>query len=218
MNWIRCCSSAALACAVAATASAQNLVANGDFTTDITTSWTTETAGGTGVTGSSVWDADSGSAAIGAARLSLSEAGPDSGGTVQGLSQCLDAPGAGPWDFGGRLRVTLDTPGAGGSNQFFLAVQFFNAANCAGGSNSTLLSSGSPVGGFVDGAVVADWVQLAQTNVADPLPGGSPTLSVRIAARSQTDGAGDALSVLFDSLYFGPAGTTPVGLQSIAIE
>ncbi|UXI65913.1 hypothetical protein [Tahibacter amnicola] len=209
-----------LAFAFASTASAQNLVSNGDFTSDITTSWTAENAGGTGVTGSGVYDDDSGSATVGSARLNLAESGPGSTGVVQGLNQCIAAPGSPPWDFGGRIRFTLDNPGAGGPNLAFIAVQFYAGANCTGSQTSQLLftGSGTSVNGFVDGVAVANWERVSQTGFADPMPGGSATASVRIAARVQTDGTGDSLSALFDGMFFGPAGTTPVSLQSFSVE
>lgn len=196
-------------------AHAQNLVVNGDFTSDLA-SWNVEAAG-PGATGSSTFDADSGSAAVGGARLLLSD---DVGtfGVVQGLNQCIATPGLAPWDFGARRRVVTDTDVGGGPNSFILVVHFYSSGDCTGTNSSEIVSIGTPVNGILDGMVVADFEQLASTQLTDPLPGGNPTNSVRVALRVQADALGDQIDAVFDSVYFGPDDTTPVELQEFRID
>jgi len=196
--------------------SAQNLVVNGDLTATLTP-WTIENAGG-GATGSTQWDNDSGSATVGAVRLTLTEPlGGGTGGTNQGLSQCIASPGPPPWDYGARFLGVANT-NAGGPNLIAMAVEFFNGANCTGGSTTNLLTSGSAVSGTLDGAPVNGWQRTSGEQAIDPLPGGLATVSVRVAGRIQSDATGDDIDFVFDSFYFGPDGTTPVELQSFAVE
>jgi hypothetical protein len=123
-----------------------------------------------------------------------------------------------PWDFGARRRVVTDTNAGGGGNSFILVVHFYGSGDCTGLNTSEIDSSGTPVNGILDGVLVADFEQLADTQLTDPLPGGNPTNSVRVALRVQTDTGSDLIDAVFDSVYFGPDGTTPVELLEFRID
>lgn len=197
---------------------AQNLVVNPDLTIGLG-GWTTSNASGPGVTGSTAWDSDSGSSTNGSARLTLSEAGSGSGGTAQTLFQCISALPALPWDFGVRRFVASDSDGIG--NSALASAQFVAFANigCSGSSSTigVLDSPGSVIPGQVDGAAQS-WGQLSGTVAGDPMPGGSATASVRIGLAVQTTSTGDSINALFDSVFFGADGTTPVDLLDFGIE
>jgi hypothetical protein len=50
------------------------------------------------------------------------------------------------------------------------------------------------------------------------LPGGNPTQSFQIFALIQTDSNGDVSEEVWDKIFFGPAGTTPVELLEVGVD
>jgi hypothetical protein len=178
---------------------AQNALTNGDFTSDLS-GWTLIDV----ATGTTSFDGLSGSAAVGCARAIL--ASPGAGNTIQGLAQCIDITGiTPPYDFGGRT-FTNSSSGSSGLN---IIVEFWTGASCTGSQ----VSDSPATGGLVPGTP-GDFFQWADTGVANP----NSAVSVRFVAQVETNGATDTIDVSFDSLYFGPAGTTPVSLQAFTVE
>ena len=198
-------------------APAQNLVVNPDLTASLA-GWTVGNAAGPGVAGASTWDSDSGSSSNGSARLVLTEGGSGSGGAAQTLSQCISALPAFPWDFGARRFVAVDSDGDGNLALAAAVFTSFSNIGCSGSSSAVgfLDSAGSFVAGQVDGAL-QNWGQLAGTLASDPMPGGSPSASVRILLTAQTTNSGDSVNALFDAVYFGTDGTVPVELLEFDI-
>lgn len=193
-------------------ASAQNLLPNGDFTGNLA-SWS-QFGPMAPATGSAVWDDDSGSPTVGALRIQLSDNGV--GGAGLTMRNCIAVSTGSlplPWDFGARLVIVNEV----NAPEFLVAAQFYPGAGCTGTQASFQLSSTGLVAGQLDGAANT-FTQFEGTRVTDPMPGGSPTASMRMAVTVATGGATTTGEAVFDRVYFGGDGTVPVTLQSFAVD
>jgi hypothetical protein len=188
---------ACVACAfTAAPAFAQNLVTNGEFHTDVS-SW----SAGPGATiewNPLDWAANPASGSIRVTNVSLATG-------AAGAFQCIPFHPAVPFEMGARVRIPLPQATIGTA---FVTVFSFANPTCSppaiGGANTGSVSTQTP----------EVWVNLFTTGL-NPPPG-TQSVGVRLfVAKEQVKGA---LSALFDRVVFGPAGTTPVELQSFAVE
>jgi len=180
---------------------ADNLLVNPDFTTDIA-GWQVLTKG----TASASPNAADGSPSAGSAELSVTF---DAfvGGSI-GFSQCIAVPGAPPWVFGGRVRGVSTT----GSYNVSMLVDFLAAPNCGAGLGAgSVANPGASVPG-----VQGNYVQYTGSTAADPMPGGGPTQSVLVTVLVSPNAGTSVVRV--DHMYFGPTGTTPVGVVGFDVD
>jgi hypothetical protein len=195
-----------LLCA-AQSATADNLIQNSDFATDMT-GWGTLSPP---PPGSIVeFDSANGSPAAGSARLSIDTSLGQMQFVVNGASQCVSVVGTlPPWNFGGRLRVASNT----GDGVFGIRASFLSSdCDVLGGNSITLTAAaGASVAG-----VEGSYTQYALSVLTDPMPGGSATRSVLLSAFVQANTG--VLVVNADKLYFGLVGTTPVGLTGFDVR
>lgn len=184
-------------CALAAgPAIAQNLVVNGEFPTDVA-SW----SAGSGAT--IEWHPLdwAGSPASGSIRVTFAALATGAAGAFQ----CVPFDPPVPFEMGARARIPLPQATIGTA---FVSVVTFANTTC----------SGSPLGAANTGSLTTStpevWVDLFSTGLT-PAPRTRSVGVLLLVTKDQVEGA---LSVLFDRVVFGPAGTTPVALQSFAVE
>lgn len=188
--------------ALAPAGQAANLLQNPDFDTGAA-GWAVSSTGNAGV----AYVADDGSPAAGSVDLSGTATVLDVA-SVQ-ISQCLTAFGPPPWVFGARLRQLA-------ASSFFditVSAEFLASPNCGPGLGAT--GTANP-GATVPG-VQGPYVQYSGSVAADPMPGGGPTQSVLVRVLLSSDISGTTTFRL-DQVYFGPPGTTPVGLSGFEVE
>lgn len=149
-------------------ATAQNLLGNSDFTSNLS-GWTP--AG----PGSSVPNGSVGSPAPGSAQLDLSD--PSGNTLTQAVQRCVTITPGRTYAISGRGRIGNVT--SAGANIFIL-VQFFENVGCAGGSMSMIAAEGASVPG-TPGAFVEYTSGQFVTTTQD---------SARFTAQVQTGGPG----------------------------
>lgn len=171
-------------------ASGVNAVANPYFRTG-TTSWTG--AGTNGGAGTVTFSAGSGSPSTGSAQVTLSPSA-DADDEFE-IRQCFSIVGVEPpFDWGGRLRVVSANVSVSA-----VSLRIFNQANCAG---TMVFEQGANDQGPVPGTP-GSFVQKATTGTALPAGG----VSARIAGAVIGFDSPATGTTLFDSFFFGPAGT-----------
>ena len=186
--------------AMSSAAMADNLVQNPDFVAN---------AAGWGIdpyNGSAAWNAGDGSPSAGSLEITATGDGLDDG--IVSVSQCITAIGTGPWVFGARIRTV--SPGTISAQN--LGVVFLGGPNCDVG----LAGGGYAEPGATVPGVQGNYIQYSGSIATDPMPGGGPTHSVLIMYQLDVT-SGTAVSRI-DQLYFGPVGTTPVGLTGFTVE
>ena len=191
------CRTAAAVAAVAALwpgwAWSQNLLANPDFDSSLT-GWTPSVVS----VGGSVHSGASGSPAPGSANLWAQYVTAFSGAA---LGQCVAIAAPGQVDLFARF---LQTSGFGDRR---VEATFHPGAGCTGAGVTVVQDS---YGFLPDG-----WTEIGR--LAYTLPAGTQSawISISVGAEGPPDGV---VQVRFDHVRFGPAGTTPVALESFAIE
>lgn len=186
---------------LAAPLSAQNLLTNSEFTTNLS-GWT---ATGNGL---SSYNAGVGTTALGGADL-----GCDFGQSIT-LSQCVNVTALSLYD----LTVDTHTNAGGGSNG--VQVRFFAGAGCTGTDLGVFpTNSNGSVPSPVDGQI---WTRRTRAAQAAPATSVSARVelfvSVPAQGRPPASPLGDLPArVYFDHAFFGAAGT-PVTLQTIDAE
>ncbi len=185
---------------LAVPASAQNLLTNPDFTTDLS-GWTA-----TG-NGTSLYLSSQGSTALGSADL-----GADQDMSIT-LSQCIAVTALSLYD----LRTDTHTVSGAGQNGVF--VRFFSGAGCTGSDlgslpTDTTVSVPNPVDG-------TSWLRRTRSSLAAPAGAVSASVQLFVSVISSKSpkplGGGFTAEVYFDHAFFGAAGT-PVTLQSLDAE
>ena len=181
---------------LATPALAQNLVVNGEFPVDVS-SW----SAGPGATiewNPLDWAANPASGSIRVTFVALATG-------AAGAFQCVPFDPAVAYEMGARIRFPLPQATTGTA---FVTVFLFANPTCSppaiGGANTGGVSTQTP----------DVWVTVFATGL-NPPPG---TQSVGVQLFVAKDQVKGALSALFDRVVFGPAGTTPVELQSFAVE
>jgi hypothetical protein len=167
---------------------AQNLVVNPDFVSDLS-GWTVTPLDSNATV---TFNSADGSPAAGSAQLTAIDSDVI-------LSQCVDAFGPPPWVFGGRLRIltmTLHT-------QLQMTMRFHNRP-C--GVTSTQGSGASATAGATVGGVQGSFTQYSGQVNSDPMPGGSPSVSVSIEIEVQGTDPGATIDLNADKLYLGSVG------------
>lgn len=178
-------------------ASAQELVANGHFHTDLG-GWT-HAGGGTQAWSALDWEANPGS---GSARVTNDFAVAN---INTGSVSCIALAAPGTYEVGGHIRIPSGQ-GLGGSA--FVRVSWFPNAFCDNPATA------SATGELVFTTTTDTWVPTLNAAVA--IPAGMQ--SVRVSMNVTKLPANGSLAVNFDRVRFGPAGTTPVELQGFRVE
>lgn len=188
---------------LAVPASAQNLLTNPDFPTDLS-GWTPAVTG----TASATFLGGIGSAALGAADL-----GADQDGIVT-LSQCVAVTALSLYD------LRTDTHTVSGAGQNGVLVRFFSGAGCTGTDlgafpTDTVVSVPNPADG-------TSWLRRSRTSLAAPAGAVSARVELLVSVISSSpsrkpQGIGFTAEVYFDHAFLGATGT-PVTLQSIDTE
>lgn len=161
-------------------ASAQNLVSNGNFDTNVI-GWVPESAA------SLEWDGALGSPGPGSARITNTDAGPGQG---HGISQCLGTVTAGRlYNWGGRLYFPS---GQARTGSVQIGLRWLNGPGCTGSDISQPRLSTT---------AQSSWVPLTASN--QPAPAGA--VSVQFVAFTSKVEAGGTLAGNFDTLFFGPS-------------
>jgi hypothetical protein len=167
-------------------ATAQNLLGNPDFTSNIS-GWTP--AG----SGTSTPNGTVGSPAPGSAQLDLDD--PSGNTLTQAVQRCVTITPGRTYAISGRGRIGAVT--SGGSNIFIL-VQFFENVGCTGASTSTIATQGASVPGTPGDFVEHTSGQIVATATQD---------SARFTAQVQTGGPGsiqgwvDHLVLIEDAIF-----------------
>jgi hypothetical protein len=175
-------------------AHAQDLIANGHFHVDLA-GWT-----GPGVQAWSPLDWQ-GDAASGS--LHVTNSVPKMFTVVSSMTECLPLSGPGTYELGAEVHM----PSQGLTGAAWVTVDWYTNAACTG------VGSGSAATDFVPPASDS-WI--ASLNSAITIPAGGVAARVRANVAKNADFA--FLSARFDRVRFGPAGTTPVELQGLAVE
>ena len=170
-------------------ASAANLLVNPEFTSGIT-GWTY------GGFGDVTPEPTSGSPAAGSIRLASNDAP-----MLITSRQCVDGAITGDYEWGGRIQQTSSTA----PETHTIAATFYQGAACGG----TMLGSFTSIAGADTGG---GWIQYAATVT---VPANTASTLIELTVDVAINGAGD---YLFDHVYFGPLGTTPVELQGFTAE
>lgn len=194
--------------AASAAASAQNAVLNPDFDTD-TANWVL--ANPSASTPGAVFerDADSGSGSpLGAANLVYSRPTGAAVGEVSIWTLCMAATGDTMLEFGGQVQHATNP--AGSSVNLILLT--WTDATCTAGQASFLGTAGTTVPGTVDGgaATYTRWTGSTTT--------GSGVQSMRILVANNPGNENTLSRALWDRIFVGPPGTTPVELQEFDVD
>lgn len=165
-----------------AAATAQNLLANGNFDSGVS-GWSVESEGAVVL----AWDGSIGSPNPGSARISNIHPG---GGQGAGINQCGGAVTAGKlYNWGGRVFLPGGQTRSGDLN---IGLRWWTAPGCTGTTlNQPRLASSAQ----------NTWTTLTKTN--DPAPAGAA--SVQFVAFPSKVEAGGALVGNFDSFFIGPS-------------
>ena len=204
-----------LAAALAANgtlAGAANLVADPDFATDPTSTWNPTTQSNAGNSASWSWDQTSGSPTKpGALHLIATN------GATARASQCVVWPGGSAIDLIFRRYIISETPASGGGfNSEYVDFIAYDQLGCTGNSVGGFASSVTPgIAGFYNGAATTQWEEISGLNL--PVSPSIPTVSILVSIYVNA-GASGAIDDLFTDIRFGPAGTTPVRLQSFDVK
>jgi hypothetical protein len=182
----------------AASAGAQNLMTNPDFSADLS-QWTIRTTGSATVT----YVSDSGSPAEGAVHLTATN-----GDTAQ-LKQCV-ALTATTLDLIAREyiaeSVSVQTAGAD--------VTVYDQPDCVGNIVGFFAFNPEPVTGYFQGTVAPGWNQISAAHEdVSPFVPASALVSVFVVAAG-----GGSADYYFDNVRFGPSGTLPVKLQAFDVR
>jgi hypothetical protein len=195
--------------AASAAASAQNAVLNPDFDTD-TANWVL--ANPSASTPGAVFerDADSGSGSpLGAANLVYSRPTGAAIGEVSIWTLCMAATGNTMLEFGGQVQHATNPVGS----TVNLILLMWTDGTCTAGQTVAPGAPGTTVPGTVDGAGPVDYTRWTGSTTT-----GAGVQSMRILV-ANSPGADDTLSrALWDRLFVGPPGTTPVELQEFDVD
>lgn len=184
-------------------AAGQNQILNPDFDVDVN-NWTPN-SGNTTVS----HDADSGvGSPLGAASLEFAASGADGAAMY---SNCVLVAPAAKLKFGGLGRLHVDL----GGGSISVRVSFYSTTNCASASflGSHHATPVSQTSGTVDGASGLAFTRYEGGIVSPPA-----VQSMRVSASFLAGGGIGVHRVLWDRMYLGPPGTTPVELESFGLE
>lgn len=173
-------------------ARAANQLVNPNFTTEVTTGWTTSSW-------PVVWTGAEGATTPGAAQVTATSAGGSIGGGA--LTACTTAVAGTTYDFGARFKIDPTSTQTGGGR---IRVTWRQGAGCTGGFTTDPNSA--------DPTAAPGWQTLAVENVVAP----AGTVSVQIELIQSISGAG-TFQAFWDDVYFGPD-PTPVELTGFTAE
>ncbi len=176
----------------AASAQAQNLLANPGFDADLA-SWSE----GEGSQGSVNHEAADGDSANGSAQFDATAC------CTLSISQCLPVDPSTDYEFGGSVRLAGATLPAGGDEGLGFDLQWSSDATCTAPVGTAALNVPNTEG----------WVRHVAATTS---PGNAQ--SVLFRARQFNFVEPHSLSARVDDVVFGPAGTVPVELQQFSVE
>ena len=189
--------------AAATSVAGQNLVVNGAFDSDVS-SWMFTTPGT--FTRSNVLDADGNAPASGSGQLANTS--PATFGTSF-AGQCITTgvTGGNDYDWGAKIRFDTGNvqTATGRAN---VVVSFYDGSNCSGSN-----VGGSTTSNF-QSSTTNVWVQ--NEVLGFTAPAGSISAWLTLFTNKVEDTG--AITVNFDNVVFGPAGTLPVELERLIVE